>query len=168
MFFFLKFELILIIGSNNMLTEGARKVYRGRQGARWRRVGQGWSTCPLWALASLHPDVRASFPYLCSLNPHRMPATNFSPYELVPCPTHPYTFPVFFLALFRAILNSCSCILLDRSAVMRTEQFHSLLRRTNGNGDPPFLFPPSSYIIRNYRPTRLVACFHAGILVGLI
>jgi hypothetical protein len=36
-FFVLKFELILIIGSNNVLTEGARKVYRGR------RVGQGWS-----------------------------------------------------------------------------------------------------------------------------
>jgi hypothetical protein len=35
MFFVLKFELILIIGSNNVLTEGARKVYRGR------RVGQG-------------------------------------------------------------------------------------------------------------------------------
>jgi hypothetical protein len=37
MFFVLKFELILIIGSNNVLTEGARKVYRGR------RVGQGCS-----------------------------------------------------------------------------------------------------------------------------
>jgi hypothetical protein len=36
MFFVVKFELILIIGSNNVLTEGARKVYRGR------RVGQGW------------------------------------------------------------------------------------------------------------------------------
>jgi hypothetical protein len=35
--FALKFELILIIGSNNVLTEGARKVYRGR------RVGQGCS-----------------------------------------------------------------------------------------------------------------------------
>jgi hypothetical protein len=33
MFFVLKFELILIIGSNNVLTEDARKVYRGRQGA---------------------------------------------------------------------------------------------------------------------------------------
>jgi hypothetical protein len=37
MFFVLKFELILIIGLNNVLTEGARQVYRGR------RVGQGWS-----------------------------------------------------------------------------------------------------------------------------
>jgi hypothetical protein len=37
MFFVLKFELILIIGSNKVLMEGARKVYRGR------RVGQGWS-----------------------------------------------------------------------------------------------------------------------------
>jgi hypothetical protein len=37
MFFVLKFELIIIIGSNNVLTEGARKVYRGR------RVGQGCS-----------------------------------------------------------------------------------------------------------------------------
>jgi hypothetical protein len=37
MFFVLKFELILIIGSNNVLTEGARKVFRGR------RVGQGCS-----------------------------------------------------------------------------------------------------------------------------
>jgi hypothetical protein len=35
--FVLKFELILIIGSNNVLMEDARKVYRGR------RVGQGWS-----------------------------------------------------------------------------------------------------------------------------
>jgi hypothetical protein len=34
-FFVLKFELILIIGSNKVLTEGARKIYRGR------RVGQG-------------------------------------------------------------------------------------------------------------------------------
>jgi hypothetical protein len=41
--FVLKFELILIIGSNNVLTEGARKVYRGRQGVRGRSVGQGWS-----------------------------------------------------------------------------------------------------------------------------
>jgi hypothetical protein len=37
-FFVLKFELILIIGSNNVLTEGARKVYSGR------RVGHG---CPI-------------------------------------------------------------------------------------------------------------------------
>jgi hypothetical protein len=36
--FVLKCELILIIGSNNVLTEGARKVYRGR------RVGQGCCT----------------------------------------------------------------------------------------------------------------------------
>jgi hypothetical protein len=35
MFFVLNFELILIIGSNNVLKEGARKVYRRR------RVGQG-------------------------------------------------------------------------------------------------------------------------------
>jgi hypothetical protein len=34
--FVLKFELILIIGSNNVLAEGARKVYRGRC------VEQGW------------------------------------------------------------------------------------------------------------------------------
>jgi hypothetical protein len=34
MFFVLKFELILIIGSKNVLMEGARKVYRG----------QGWFT----------------------------------------------------------------------------------------------------------------------------
>jgi hypothetical protein len=37
MFFVLKFELMLIIGSNNVLMKGARKVYR------WRRVAQGWS-----------------------------------------------------------------------------------------------------------------------------
>jgi hypothetical protein len=37
MFFVLKFELILTIGSNNVLTGGARKVYRGR------RVEQGWA-----------------------------------------------------------------------------------------------------------------------------
>jgi hypothetical protein len=45
------------------------------------------------------------------------------PYMLVPCPTHPYTFSVFstFLAklpLFRAILNSCSCLLLVRLVVV--------------------------------------------------
>jgi hypothetical protein len=44
MFFVLNFELILIIVSNKVLTEGARKVYRGRQGARGRRVGQGCSS----------------------------------------------------------------------------------------------------------------------------
>jgi hypothetical protein len=38
MYFVLKFELILIIGSNKVLTESARKVYRGR------RVGQGCCT----------------------------------------------------------------------------------------------------------------------------
>jgi hypothetical protein len=27
-----------------MLTEGARKIYHGRHGARGRRVGQGWYT----------------------------------------------------------------------------------------------------------------------------
>jgi hypothetical protein len=40
MFFVLKFELILIIGSNNVLTEGARKVYRGRQGTALDRAAQ--------------------------------------------------------------------------------------------------------------------------------
>jgi hypothetical protein len=35
--FVLKFELLLIIGSNKVLTEGARKVYCGRH------VGQGCS-----------------------------------------------------------------------------------------------------------------------------
>jgi hypothetical protein len=49
MFFVLKFELILIIGANNVLTEGARKVYRGR------RVGQGWSR----VILSLFPDQLA-------------------------------------------------------------------------------------------------------------
>jgi hypothetical protein len=47
-FFVLTFELILVFGSNNVLTEGARKVYRGRQDARkayrGRRVGQGLCT----------------------------------------------------------------------------------------------------------------------------
>jgi hypothetical protein len=41
MFFVIKFELILIIGSNNVLKEGARKFYRGR------RVGQGWAREPI-------------------------------------------------------------------------------------------------------------------------
>jgi hypothetical protein len=43
MFYVLKFELILIIGSNNVLMESARKVYRGRP------VGQGWSIYILFA-----------------------------------------------------------------------------------------------------------------------
>jgi hypothetical protein len=41
MFFVLKFELILIIGSNNVLTEGAGKVYRRRQGAALDRAAGG-------------------------------------------------------------------------------------------------------------------------------
>jgi hypothetical protein len=43
MFFVLKFELILIIGSNNVVTEGARTVYRGRQGAALDRAAiENW------------------------------------------------------------------------------------------------------------------------------
>jgi Ca2+/Na+ antiporter len=52
MFFVLKFELILIIGLNNVLTEGARKVYRGR------RVGQG---C-LWTIAIWSVFLSPSYP----------------------------------------------------------------------------------------------------------
>jgi hypothetical protein len=33
-----------------MLTEGARKIYHGRHGARGRRVGQGWFTPYLFAV----------------------------------------------------------------------------------------------------------------------
>jgi hypothetical protein len=69
MFFVLKFELILIIGSNNVLTEGARKAYRGR------RVGQGYLTvkedsllrskCPL--LVSILSEIdTAHIPPFCS------------------------------------------------------------------------------------------------------
>jgi hypothetical protein len=50
--FVLKFELILIIGLNNVLMEGARKVYR--QGARGRRVGQGWARQTAEKLAARH------------------------------------------------------------------------------------------------------------------
>jgi hypothetical protein len=54
--FCLKFELILIIGPNNVLTEGARKVYRGR------RVGQGcWVyRCVLMWLSNLPIVMSAS------------------------------------------------------------------------------------------------------------
>jgi hypothetical protein len=58
-FFVLKFELILIIGSNNELTEGARKVYRGR------RVGQGccrWFTVLRLVVAVLHYMFRPTWP----------------------------------------------------------------------------------------------------------
>jgi hypothetical protein len=53
--FVLKFQLILIIGSNNVLTEGAREVYRGR------RVGQGWSR-QMAALLSALRSGRALLP----------------------------------------------------------------------------------------------------------
>jgi hypothetical protein len=46
--FVLKFELILTIGLNNVLTEGARKAYCGRH------VGQGWSR-QFWILNILQP-----------------------------------------------------------------------------------------------------------------
>jgi hypothetical protein len=48
--FVLKFELILIIGSNNVLTKGARKVYRGRH------VGLG---CPTVYASGIQPFLFA-------------------------------------------------------------------------------------------------------------
>jgi hypothetical protein len=44
MFFVLKFELILIMGSNNVLMEGAGKVYCGC------RVGQGGAMVSIFYL----------------------------------------------------------------------------------------------------------------------
>jgi hypothetical protein len=38
-----------------MLTEGARKIYHGRHGARGRRVGQGWSRQNVGASTSYSP-----------------------------------------------------------------------------------------------------------------
>jgi hypothetical protein len=59
MFFVLKFELILIIGSNKVLMEGARKAYRGRC------VGQGWSRqCGILNISQPWRPVTGIFTYL--------------------------------------------------------------------------------------------------------
>jgi hypothetical protein len=61
----------------------------------------GHEMCPLWALTSLHPDVLASFHYLCSLIPLHMPAIHspdLSPLHVGSLPNTPLNFfPVSFL-----------------------------------------------------------------------
>jgi hypothetical protein len=107
----------------------------------------GHKICPLWALTSLHPDVLASFHNLCFPIPHRMPVT------LILCrfPTkHTLTlFPSLFPRtveppLFRAILNSGSCLLLVHLLVVRAQLFHSVSQWANAT------------------------CFHTGYLAWLV
>jgi hypothetical protein len=61
----------------------------------------GHEMCPIWALTSLHPDVLASFHYLCSLIPHHVPVTyspDLSHLHVGSLPNTPLNFfPVFFL-----------------------------------------------------------------------
>jgi hypothetical protein len=61
----------------------------------------GHEMCPLWALTSLHPDVLASFHYLCSVIPHHMPVTHSPDLSLLRVGSLPNTpldfFPLFFL-----------------------------------------------------------------------
>jgi hypothetical protein len=138
----------------------------------------GHKICLLWALTNLHPDVPASFHYLCSLICNRMPPTDsldLSPLHISSLSNTPLHFsPIFFLdqqkhpfsrphkPLFLALIGS-------RSGHVRTQQFHSIPQQANENWGPLFHFPPASYIIRNFQPANCSAChtFHAGILLGL-
>jgi hypothetical protein len=90
----------------------------------WRFVHP--ALCSLQALISFHPDVSAFFHYVCSLIPHRMPATHSLELSLLHIGSLPNT-PLHFSRLsprpakrpiFRAILNSCSCLLLFHSVVL--------------------------------------------------
>jgi hypothetical protein len=115
----------------------------------------GHKLCPLRPLTNLHPDALASIRYFCSIISHRIPATH-SLHTSVPCPTHPYTFSRLFprqakLPLLRAILNSCSCLLLAYLVVMWQPSSVILYHGwANENWDPIFHFPPASYIIWYY------------------
>jgi hypothetical protein len=84
----------------------------------------------------------------------------------VPCPTHILTlFSCLFprpanSILFRAILNSCSFLLLVRSVVVREPSGFKLPHgRAHGNGGPLSHFPPASSLILNF---RLTTCFRVG------
>jgi hypothetical protein len=124
----------------------------------------GHKLCPLWALTSLHPDVLASFfTSVPSITTAFLRLTHLTalPYTSVVCPTHPYSFPRLFPRpakppLLRAILNSCTCLLLVRSVVVReTSGFILSHEQANGNGDPLFHFLPA-YTIRADHSGRAV------------
>jgi hypothetical protein len=98
MFFVLKFELILIIGSNKVLTEGARKVYRGR------RVGQDCFSS-LKPGGSLHVPRQFNVSKLCIPNTERICV----PYGLTATPNNINRLG--FVAKTLRIMSILGCIL---------------------------------------------------------
>jgi hypothetical protein len=116
--------------------------------------------CPLRALTSIHPDVPASFRYLCSLTPaacQRLTRLICVPDMSITCTTHPYTSSLSFSctskkAPFQGLINSCACLLLVRLVVVRGIILSH--GRANGNWGSLFHFLPPSYLIRNVRVAR--------------
>jgi hypothetical protein len=103
----------------------------------------GHSICPLWALTSVHPDVLASFCYLCSLIPHCTPPTHslgLSPLHISCLPNTPLHFVSVFSPLDQQKRPfSGPHKLLAFSPVgslsghVRAQQFHSVPQRVNEN-----------------------------------
>jgi hypothetical protein len=102
----------------------------------------GHKICPLWALTSLHLDVLASFRCLCSLTSHHTPATHLLDNPPFHASSLPNTLLHFFCllprpakpSLFRAILNSYSCLLLVYLVVTwESSSFILFHGQANGN-----------------------------------
>jgi hypothetical protein len=104
-----------------------------------------WCPCFLPQPLLPHPPLHVcnSLTWLLSLM-HRFPVHHtliFFPF-LVPRPAKP--------PFFRAILKSCSCLLLVHLVVMWGPSGFILFSRwANGNWGPLFHFPPVSYILQN-------------------
>lgn len=96
--------------------------------------------CPLWALASLHPDVLILFPYLCFLFPHCMPDTHsldISPLHVGSLPNTCLHF-FFFVDQQNRPFSGPSKLLFLSPIVwlgghVRTKRFHSVPQWGNGN-----------------------------------
>jgi hypothetical protein len=122
----------------------------------------GHKLCPLRALTSLQPDVTAPLRYFCSHFLRRMPATHsldLSPLHFCSCPQQFYTLALFFSRpakppIFRAIPNSCFCVLLVRSVVVWEPRgfflTHGELMGTGVHSSIPssFLYNPKIRTIR--------------------
>jgi hypothetical protein len=85
------------------------------------------------------------------------------PYTLVPCPTHPYVFSVFFLDQQKRPFSGPHKLLFLSpigllSGHVRAQRFHSAPWSASGNWGPLFRFPPASYIIQNFWPGDYSAC----------
>jgi hypothetical protein len=117
------------------------------------------------ALTSLHPDVPASFRYLCPLIPHGMPATH----SLDLCPLYVGFLPNTPLRFFPSPSQTNKTAtflghpeLLFLSPIgsfggrVRARRFHSIPRRANGNWGPLFHFPYASYTIQNLWPAGYI------------